>query len=84
MKNARDGEVLCQDALEGAASWCVLPAEQGACVLFQQGFVGGISLGEQNLCSSLSPACFLRFLVEDEKYIPLLHSVSLTLLFFFS
>lgn len=41
------------------------------------------SLREQNLCSSLSPSCFLRFLVEDEKYIPLLHSVSLTLLIFF-
>lgn len=64
MKNARDGEVLCQDALEGAASWCVLPAEQGACALFQQGFVGGISLGEQNLFSErtksvLFPLSFL-------------------------
>lgn len=37
MNNAGDGEVLCQDAPEGAESWCVLPAELGACALLQHG-----------------------------------------------
>lgn len=32
-------DVSCQDAVEGAASCCVLPGEQDAFALFQQVFV---------------------------------------------
>lgn len=76
-------EVSCQDALEGAASCCVLPAEQGACALFQQVFMGVISLGERKSLVFPLSCLFLEFLMKGDKIFHFYTLFLVFLLFFF-
>lgn len=52
----------------------------GTCALLQQGFLAVISLGEQNLCCSLSPAYFLSW---QKMYSTFTFCFSYTFFFFF-